>query len=90
VPDHGRHRRWRAVIVGPRQGQPVGALNAMQFEAFMMSLLLRPGRRRAGPSTSIAHHQPPPDARHCERHQNGDDGGQASDDHGLLPSVARA
>jgi hypothetical protein len=51
--------RWRAVIVGPHQGQPVGALNAMQSEAFMMSPLLRPGRRRACPATSIAHHQRP-------------------------------
>jgi hypothetical protein len=77
-------RRHRLAAPGPAGRR----LNAMQSEAFMMSPLPRPGRRRAGPATSIAHHQRPPDARHCERHQNGDDGGQASEDHGLLPSVA--
>ena len=54
----------------------------------MMSPLLRPGCRRPGPAARIAHHQRPPDARHCERHQNGDDNGQAGGDHGLLPSAA--
>ena len=55
----------------------------------MMSPLLRPGRRRAGPAASIAHHQPSPDARYCERQQNGDDGGQAGEDHSLLPSATQ-
>jgi hypothetical protein len=71
-----------------RQGQPVGGHNDMRSEAFVMSPLLRPGRRRSGPAARIEYHQRPPDAGHCERHQNGDDDGQAGEDHGLLPSVA--
>jgi hypothetical protein len=88
VPDHGRRRRCCAAVVEPRQGQPVGGLNAIQSGAFMMSPLLRPGGwRRPGPAARIEYHQRPPDARHCERHQNHDDDGQADEDHDLLPSA---
>jgi hypothetical protein len=86
---YGRHRRWRAAVVEPRQGQPAGGLNATQSGAFMLSRFLRPGRRRSGPTPRIEYHQRPPDARHRERHQSGDNDGQAGEDHGLLPSVAR-
>jgi hypothetical protein len=55
----------------------------------MLSRFLRPWRRRSGPAPRIEYHQRPPDARHRERHQSGDDDGQAGEDHGLLPSVAR-
>ena len=55
----------------------------------MLSPFLRLLRRRPGPTPRIEYHQRPPGTRHRERHQNGDDDGQAGEDHGLLPSVAR-
>src|SRR5690348_13813538 len=51
-----------------------------------MSSVVRGGGNPA-PAARIEYHQRPPDARHCERRQNGDGDGQADEDHGLLPSA---
>src|SRR5690348_2964069 len=69
------------------KARPSAASTSRRVRAVMVSPLVGPGRWRSGPVARIGHRQLPPDARHRERHEHGDDDDQADEDHGLLPSV---
>src|SRR5690348_8270566 len=69
---------WAAGMVTPA--------NTRRLARPRMSSCVRGGGDPA-PAARIEYHQRPPDARHCEPYQNGDDDGQAGENHSLLPST---
>jgi len=89
------HRRRRAVIVKPGQGELARRpRHRREVKVVTMSPPPYPGAPRAGPAAGSGHRRLPPDTRHPERqqrheHNGADDQGdddRADEDHRPLPS----